>query len=592
MQITSRHGRHRAFLASFALVAPLMVGLTPTAQAQQSPAPNPPAAPATDERLVSVDVRGARLEETIISLTGGNGSLNNVVIVNEEGKNFGLVTLRLTDQPLRRVLEAIARSAGAVLENEDGIYYLKHGNGLTKPAPKQEPTSVAVAPQTATAVPVAAAPTVAAARTRGNTQWQKVKLNYMLPSVFSRVLDNPVYLQVYESHIPDIEPKLRSTAILPGGPANQMIGPDGLPLRQPQSAPVSGVAGSSGGRSGEAPDAGGQRGGFSGAPGGGGGFGGPGGAGGGFGGPGGIGGPGGNAGGAPGGAGGQQGATLRPPGITNIISHDADNALLVEYDDVEDLNRLREIIRLLDVAPKQVIIKAEFVAVNVQDSDAFGIDWRFQPAGNLDVVIPPEAGSTPTLTMAYASGNAVANLRLSLIKNTGNILQAPIISTINNRPATINFSDTITIFQNQNIITQAGIVSNPQPVQLQSFNGLSVLPHINGDNTITMFLTPQLSTIDPQAGGGFRQTFQQITTTRIIKSGETMVIGGFITKQESVQVRKVPLLSDLPIIGNLFTQRNRTNNGSEVLVFVTPTIIEDVSRGVVGGGGASSAPIP
>jgi len=122
-------------------------------------------------------------------------------------------------------------------------------------------------------------------------------------------------------------------------------------------------------------------------------------------------------------------------------------------------------------------------------------------------------------------------------------------------------------------------------------NPLAVLPHINGDNTITMFLQPSLSTIDIQ-GSGFRATTQTLTTTRIIKSGETMVLGGFITRQEALQIRKVPLLSDLPIIGNLFTQRTRASTGAEVLVFITPVIIEDYVQGTLGPNGGPGAPAP
>jgi type II secretory pathway component GspD/PulD (secretin) len=70
-----------------------------------------------------------------------------------------------------------------------------------------------------------------------------------------------------------------------------------------------------------------------------------------------------------------------------------------------------------------------------------------------------------------------------------------------------------------------------------------------------------------------------------------MVLGGFITKQEDREERRVPLLSDLPIIGNLFIQRSRRVVGSEVLIFVTATIIEDTpSRG--GLGAPNSAPSP
>jgi type II secretory pathway component GspD/PulD (secretin) len=71
-----------------------------------------------------------------------------------------------------------------------------------------------------------------------------------------------------------------------------------------------------------------------------------------------------------------------------------------------------------------------------------------------------------------------------------------------------------------------------------------------------------------------------------------MVLGGFITKQDDRQLNRVPILSDLPIIGSLFRSRRRSVIGSEVLVFLTPTIIEDRSTGVTGTGGVAPPPTP
>jgi type II secretory pathway component GspD/PulD (secretin) len=65
-----------------------------------------------------------------------------------------------------------------------------------------------------------------------------------------------------------------------------------------------------------------------------------------------------------------------------------------------------------------------------------------------------------------------------------------------------------------------------------------------------------------------------------------MVIGGLITKNDQTSIRKVPLLGDLPLIGSLFTSRSLTVDDSELLVFVTPSIIRDT---VPGGGGATVA---
>ncbi len=578
MHNPSRQGGCRLFLATCALVAPLFLASVPARAQQPAETQQPPAA---SEKLVNVDVREARLEQTITGLMSLNG-LTNIVVRNEAGRNFGLVTVKLVDQPLRRVLQAIASSAGAVLEEQDGIYYLRHKNE----------SDDALKPVTAPKPNPAEAVSVPAPKPRKPRQFARVPLNYLQASFFVKMLDDPEFLNLMESSVPSYDSPVKfGTAppiihqLGPNAPTSANTSPNYVPGNpENNTPPVSGVPGSTAGREGENAGRqgfGGGRGGLGGGQGGGGGFGG------------GQGGPGGFGGGQ-GGQGGQQGGqnSLRPQGITNIIASDTQNALIVEYDEVEDLNRLREIIRLLDVAPQQVIVRAEFVAVNVADADAFGVDWRLTPSANTDVAIPPESGTTPTVTIAYASGNAVANLRASIIRTTRNVLQAPIITTINNRPANIQFTDVVTIPQTTNIVGANGqIISGTTQIPVFAQNGLNVTPHINGDGTITMFLQPFLSTQNTTAAGGISQQFQTLTTTRRIRNGETMVLGGFITKSETRAVNKVPLLSDLPIIGNLFTQRTRNVVGSEVLVFITATVIDEGGQPVVGAT-QPSGPLP
>jgi type II secretory pathway component GspD/PulD (secretin) len=71
-----------------------------------------------------------------------------------------------------------------------------------------------------------------------------------------------------------------------------------------------------------------------------------------------------------------------------------------------------------------------------------------------------------------------------------------------------------------------------------------------------------------------------------------MVLGGFITKQENRARNDVPFLRDLPIIGNLFRSYDRTVSSQEVLIFLTPQIIEDRAQGVIGTGGGAPPPTP
>jgi type II secretory pathway component HofQ len=122
------------------------------------------------------------------------------------------------------------------------------------------------------------------------------------------------------------------------------------------------------------------------------------------------------------------------------------------------------------------------------------------------------------------------------------------------------------------------------------FTGITVIPRINGDESISMFVTPFVTDVVDTVTGPDGTTAPVLTqqvfpVNRRIRNGETMVIGGLIAKNDQTSIRKVPLLGDLPLIGNLFTGRSLTVSDSELLVFITPSIIRDT----VPGGGTATA---
>jgi general secretion pathway protein D len=511
----------------------------------------------TDARTVSIELRDARMEEAITALTGKSGV--NVVVVPG---SYNKVTLNINELPLQRALKAIVEAAGGQIEDADGITYIR---------PAAAKVEVKAEPKIEAPVVVKRAPMI----------WTKIDVKYLPPRDLVKLLNNPQGTELfkYDVKMPDMTPKA-----LGGAPAQFATTP-GLNPFGPQ-----GANGFSGGPTPEPTlDVAGQRGGFGGGGGMGGMGGGMGGMGGGMGGMGGGRGGAGQGGGANGGLGGGnggfgqgqngQGGQLLPDGIRNLISGDGDNSLIVQGEP-QAIEELKSIVRFLDVAPKQVMIKAEFVTVNINDAQGFGIDWKISPAGNLDMNIAPTTfNAAPSVTVAYASGNAVAALRAAATKNTSNILQAPMITTSNNQPASISTFLTTTIFINQQVVTAFGSFTQTLPVQIPVQSGLQVQPHINGDGTVSMFLTPQLSSFRVVPGVGSQPSFetstQFLTTFRRLKTGETMVLGGFITNREDKNETRVPLLSDLPIIGNLFTQKSKSSNGQEILVFITPTILED-----------------
>jgi general secretion pathway protein D len=497
------------------------------------------------------DLKDAQLTDAVTILTQRSG-LSNVVVLKG---NYQTVTLSLRDKSAEVALRALAAAAGAVVDEENGIYYLR-------PKGQEEPLKPKPVAEQSVAAPV-----VAPVKTK--RQWVKLPLIYFPPKEFARYMNDPTY-QYIGAKIKEMIEESRVKPLERTGGIQQFIDREERATVNGQfdASPTTGSAGSAGQRGG----------GF----GGGGGFG----RGGGQGGAGGFGGGQGGAGGFGGGQGGAGGAngqvqSLRPNGIDNIIAG-SDNSVIVQGEPGA-IEELKAIIRLLDVAPKQVSVRAEFVTVNIQDLDSFGIQWDLQLAQNIGFSMAPVSANSPTVALQYASGNAVANLRAASIKQTSNVLQSPIISTANDTTATV-FINNIS-FANQTTLVPNGFGS-PIPVQsliqIPANNSFSVTPHINGDNTISMFLQPVLSSsaaISP-AGIPGPITQQGVTTFRRVRSGETIMLGGFVTKQEDGGVLKTPFLSGLPIIGKLFEQSSRTVTGVETLIFVTATIIDEYAGGV------------
>lgn len=274
---------------------------------------------------------------------------------------------------------------------------------------------------------------------------------------------------------------------------------------------------------------------------------------------------------------------LVPDGIDTIFPYQEDNSLLVRGEP-DAIDELKNIIALLDVPVKQVSIKAEFVTVTDQDVSAFGLNWS---TSVLNSNVATDIGGTgttagPTITMNIAQGNISATLTALRQKDRAHTILAPLISTLNNVPAQIQTSEQYPIFQSA--ISQGSVgggnISTSNVTYLQSQTGLTVLPRINRDGSVTVQLQPQVSQFNGFVQGPNSQSApivvqQQLSTIRRVKSGESIVLGGLETKSDAKTSRGIPFLEDLPFIGKLFRSQDNQLNDSQLLIFLTPTIVNE-----------------
>ena len=303
---------------------------------------------------------------------------------------------------------------------------------------------------------------------------------------------------------------------------------------------------------------------------------------------------GGNNGGRGGGQGGNgQGTTLTGgqglvPNSIDFISYDpTDNSLVVRGTE-EDIAELQRSISLFDVPPRQVEIKVEFITTTDDLDKSIGFDFLYQRGTVFAGTAPGAfARTSDPVFLNYATGNVTSRMRALLQEGRGKVVQSPILRTLNNQPATINSSITSWIFFNTTTISNGTVVTNSNPYPLQAQTSLSIAPRINEDNTITVYLAPAIqsfvgTTRGPDGSELPNISNQSISVVARVKNGETIVLGGLTNKNDNTVVSRVPLLSDLPILGQFFRSTKRTKRNSDLLIFVTPRVVEEDD--VTGGG--------
>ncbi len=265
----------------------------------------------------------------------------------------------------------------------------------------------------------------------------------------------------------------------------------------------------------------------------------------------------------------------------HIEVDDRSNSLIVT--DISDkLDQVDAMVRNLDTRTPQVEIVARLVDVDVSATRALGIDWSVH---NLDVF---DAGVSENIDIKAADvGNPAGSVKLGTIKqfgtieatlqaletqNKANIISNPRITTVNNREASVVVGQQIPLIVQDfagNAVTQLTTIGIK----------LSVTPHINTGNRITMDVHPEVSDLASQSTvqGGIIINTTMADTRVMVNDGETAVIGGLIRSNETSTKRGIPVLMDIPLLGNLFRSNSTTKSKRELLIFVTPKILGETT---------------
>ncbi|MGC9363236.1 MAG: type II secretion system protein GspD [Fidelibacterota bacterium] len=295
-------------------------------------------------------------------------------------------------------------------------------------------------------------------------------------------------------------------------------------------------------------------------------------------------------------------ANILTPGVGAVIADERTNTLIIR-DNPEILELLEVLLEELDQPTPQIYIEAAIAEIALTKNNEMGIEWLWKDPNlvstsdavgtRFDLRRTSSASTTggtgtggrtqyldgegnlwgPGLPIGQGLGIGILNTHLDVVMHAIqtnydlNILSKPYLVTLDNEEAIIEVGDQIPY----KVLNQYGITS----YEFKSASvKLSVRPHVNDDNTITINIKPNADFQNGQTTDGIPIIATRKADTRItVQNGKTVVIGGLMRESTTETVSKVPLLGSIPLLGRLFRSNIKASTKTELIVFLTPKII-------------------
>jgi len=276
------------------------------------------------------------------------------------------------------------------------------------------------------------------------------------------------------------------------------------------------------------------------------------------------------------------------PGMRTVKIHDASKTIIVE-DTPENIAKIEMVLSYWDERPKQVIIEAKILEVELTDDMSFGVNWEQIMGdvrigtGGLSSAIQPTVGAISpvpatgtgifgnVLTGAGTSHQFSAALDALQTKTKVNTLSTPKIVALHGETAKVQVGGQ----QGYQVTTVDDGVQTQTIEFIDTGTILEITPHIDDDNNILLHVEPSINSARIEGPDGIPVVKTTTVTTRLlVRNGETAFIGGLIQDSKTNTRNKIPVLGSIPLLGALFRRTSNTIGKSELVVLITPRILE------------------
>jgi general secretion pathway protein D len=283
-------------------------------------------------------------------------------------------------------------------------------------------------------------------------------------------------------------------------------------------------------------------------------------------------------------------------GEVRVVPDKDKNALLIRARPAA-FRLIESALRAIDASPLQVVIEATIAEVTLNDRLQYGVQYYLEtgfgsagftvrdagssPSGTLGTPIPQASSG---LNLAVSSGGARVVLNaLSSITNV-KVVSAPTLAVLNNQTARLQVGNQVPVRTQQSQSTDntdSPVISNIEYKDTGVI--LKVTPRINSNNDVSMDVQQEVSSIVNDAASTQADALAPTISTRRIGSivsvanGQTVVLGGLIQENQQNGRSGVPVLQDIPLLGNLFSSTSNSRDRTELVVFITPRVIRNAA---------------
>lgn len=273
--------------------------------------------------------------------------------------------------------------------------------------------------------------------------------------------------------------------------------------------------------------------------------------------------------------------TVPGKGGDSLAIHDR----LVVSDYPENIKRIREVLAEVDIEPLQVLLEVTVMEATLNENTKFGIDWANIPGTSITLGSNGflQSGFAPTVTGTKGSGISVGvtfdniSALITAIETVSDttILANPKILALNKQAGKLIIGKEEG-YQSLTNVAEGGTATQ-QVEFLESGTVLEFRPFIGKDGLIRMEIRPEQSTGSIVEFGNAQlpqKTKTEVMTNVMVRDGQTIVLGGLFKEQTTLSHNQVPILGDIPVIGELFRGVSDSSDRVELIILITPHIIQ------------------